>query len=343
MTLSLTKMRPRRLLQGLLRHFGYQLIRNTRPPVLQGHSHDSVSAMPSTLRNTLSIDNPRLTDLRERYASTKLPMLTHTWWTNDYVKKSVDLTHFRGDNAYVWQTRHMKGLPEVRYFLYANDVLQRDQLGLFELLSDDGAFGSFTYQFQRFPALSRDLLDSVNELNFLQRHAAISEIVDLQILDIGAGYGRLAHRSIEALPNLQIYYCCDAVPESTFLSEFYLQYRHCEAKAKVIPADQLAMLNGKSPHLAVNVHSFSEMCLTAIEGWLDLIQDLAVPWLFIVPNDSEAFLSMEQDGTRREFSDSISSRGYHLVAKEQVIADPDVRRLVGVQDHLFLFKRDIRA
>ena len=53
------------------------------------------------------------------------------------------------------------------------------------------------------------------------------------MLDIGAGYGRLAHRMSAAFPQLEDYCCVDAVPESTFLSEYYLRHRGCTPPARV--------------------------------------------------------------------------------------------------------------
>lgn len=326
----------RRLIQQVLRRFGYQLVRHTRPPRSIGIHHEP-SALPEQLRTTLRRDHPRLLELRRRYAAARLPILDHTWWTEDYVDQSVDLAQFRGDNAYVWQTRHMPEAAALKYYLYATDVAARDALGLFGRLDEDGAFGCWVYRSGRFPALSRDLLDSVNELNFLQRHAGVADIANLAVLDIGAGYGRFAHRASEALGSLARYFCTDAVPESTFLSEIYLKYRQCR-NVHVVPADELQSLEGVHLDLAVNIHSFSEMSLRAIEGWLDLVARLRIRRLFVVPNDAEAMLSVEADGSRRDFESVITGAGYRLAAVEPAIADRDVRELVGVNDHLFLFE-----
>jgi hypothetical protein len=327
----------RRWVQAVLRRFGYQLVRASAAPERSlGLSHPETRVDPA-VRERLRPDHPRLLELRQRYAAARLPMLAHSWWTPEYIGQSLDLAHFRGDNAYVWQTRHM---PEahLRYYLYAQDVAARDALGLFPRLAEDGAFGCWVYRSARFPALSRDVLDSVNELNFLERHAGLTRAPGLNVLDIGAGYGRLAHRSCEALPNLGRYYCTDGVAESTFLSEFYLEHRGCR-QASVVPADELGRLDGVRLDLAINVHSFSEMSLAAIDGWLELLQGLRVPRLFVVPNDGTALLSMEADGSRRDFEGALEHRGYRLAACEPAIADADVRQLVGVADHLFLFER----
>ena len=56
----------------------------------------------------------------------------------------------------------------------------------------------------------------------------------LRLLDIGAGYGRLAHRLAESVPATEIM-CTDAVPASTFLSEFYLRFRGVDNRATAVP------------------------------------------------------------------------------------------------------------
>jgi hypothetical protein len=51
--------------------------------------------------------------------------------------------------------------------------------------------------------MTRDFLDSVAELNFLERRPAISQRTAVVLVDMGAGYGRLAYRSVVALPSIE--------------------------------------------------------------------------------------------------------------------------------------------
>jgi putative sugar O-methyltransferase len=326
---------------AVLQIFGYQLVRNTIPKHLVSLSHAGNCVLPDGYETLLDEGNPVLRDLRIRYKNLQSPMADHTWWTQEYINSDLKLQNFRGDNAYVWQKRHMGEDVAARYYLYARDVEGRDRLNLLSQLSEDGVFGSLVYRFHRFPALSRDLLDSVNELNFLQRQAAITEISNLTILDIGAGYGRMAYRCYAALPNLARYYCTDAVPESTFVCQVYSDFRKCGDKIAVVPLDQLSSLDGKRIDIAFNIHSFSEMNLTSIEAWLDLLCRLNVQRLFLIPNDPDALLSIESDKTKRDFLPSILARGYMMVANEAVIEDDDIRNLVGVHDHMYLFTRTL--
>jgi hypothetical protein len=162
---------------------------------------------------------------------------------------------------------------------------------------------------------------------------------DFTVVDIGAGYGRLAHRMVECVPGLKRYLCVDAIPESTFLSDIYLRYRKVDHKAVVLPLDEVAeRLPQERPDLAVNIHSFSEMPIAAIDAWIGLLARSGVPALLIVPNEGDQLLSLEDDVVRLDFSPVLRKHGYVLEAREPTVGDPDVRELVGVGDW-FLFYR----
>ncbi len=110
-------------------------------------------------------------------------------------------------------------------YLALLDVESRDKLGLLGQLDEDGLFGAWTFEFGDRPPVSRDLLDSVNEINYLDTQMGLSSIENLRVLDIGAGYGRLAHRMSPALPGLAAYDCIDGVAISTFLCDYYRGFR----------------------------------------------------------------------------------------------------------------------
>lgn len=319
--------------QSVLSSFGFQLVRAKKPAKLG----TSLEAGSSAVGSGLSTDDSRLAELRDRYAACDLPMATHTWWDAEYVSGDLNLDHYRGDNVYVWQHRHMAKTYHLKYFLALQDIAARDALGLLDRLSEDGAFGALVCDYHLRKGVSRDLLDSVNELNFLYRFARITESKALRILDIGAGYGRLGYRFHQAVDTLAEYYCVDAVPESTFVCQHYIDFRGCDDKVHVVPLDKLEKLPEHGLHLAINVHSFSEMCREAIGGWLSLVAERKIPYLFVIPNDGDAFLSMEADGKRLDFRALIESFGYGLVASEYVYESADVRELLNVHDKMFLF------
>lgn len=307
-----------------------------------GHGrHDGSRPLPAGLAAVLDDRNPDLQALRARYRGMDSPFKPGSFWRRSRRLRDLNLKYFRGDNAYVWQLRQVGDNARLKFFLLAQYVSALDTHKLLERTQEDGAFGCWTFDFQELPTASRDLLDSVNEIYFLDRHWGLLSRTDFTVVDIGAGYGRLAHRMVECVPGLARYLCVDAIPESTFLSDHYLRFRKADHKATVLPLDEMeAGLAAGRPDLAVNIHSFSEMPLSAIEAWIGLLARNDVPALMIVPNEGDKLLSLENDYLRLDFGPVLERHGYVLAAREQTVADPDVRDLVGVGDWFMLFTRD---
>jgi hypothetical protein len=302
-----------------------------------------VTTIPTQSTTAPNTEDPILAELRERNAALDSPLSpAGPLWDTAYRQKEIDVAAFRADNAYLWQTRHGYAGPHPRltYLLYAHYLDQTDPRGLLERLGEDGAFGAVTIAHTRPPLLSRDLLDSVNELAFLDRTCHLFDQAALTVLDIGAGYGRLAHRMIQAGAPLRHYLCADAVPESTYLCHWYLHHRGVAHTAQAIPLDHLHQrLAGVRVDLAVNVRSFTEMPATVISAWLDLLDDLAVPTLFVVPNDSNYLRSREHGGTRHDMIPDLRRRGWRITLDEPFILDPDIRAFTGRNEHHMLLSR----
>lgn len=292
---------------------------------------------------------PRLQQLRERYAKVKLPIALHSVWGSrgrtqdsaDIGWGTVELRKFRSNSAYIFSyLRNDPFVSRLVYFIFADAVRRKDPEGLMQRLDEDGSFGCQTCEYPGIGRVSRDLLDSVIELNFLHKHLGVLGRDDLRVLDIGAGYGRMAYRMLTANPKLSGYTCTDAVPESTFLSEFYLKHRGLDQKARVVPLDEIEAHFNQKPHydLALNIHSFSECTYAAVEWWLTQVTTLGIRYLMIVPNESEEFLATEADFSKRDFLPLLNKLGYRLKAKEPVFGDPAVQELMSVRDHMFLFE-----
>lgn len=329
-----------RLLQRLLGRVGYRVSPMTAEEArYSGTSFDPSQPLPAGVEQDLRADHPRLQELRDRYARFECPAGVHGQWRDQWVASSVDLRYFRGDNAYVWQYRQALSNIELKTFTTLRYLRERDRHGLLERLEEDGRFGCWTFQFSDRKVVSRDLLDSVNEMLFLGEHADLFGRAGLRVLDIGAGYGRLAYRMATALPNLERYSCVDAVPQSTFLCEYYLRHRGCEGRTQVLPLDEFERRTAPGGFdLAVNVHSFSECTIGAIAWWIQQLVRLKVPTLFIVPNDADRLLSTEGGGEGVDFLPLLTEAGYELVRCEPIYADPDLPRLLGISDHFFLFR-----
>jgi SAM-dependent methyltransferase len=281
-----------------------------------------------------------LRELRAAYGRLDAPVRARSVWKPSLLDAQLDLRYFRGESPYVWQYREWPRAMALKYFIFAGYVRGRDKRNLLARLGEDGAFGSWTFTYPGHGRVSRDLLDSVNEISFLDRHLGILDQPRLRVLDIGAGYGRSAVRMSQATPNLADYCCVDAIPESTFLCEYYLRHRRVSPPARTVPLHEIeTALEPDSFDLALNVHSFSECTFDAVAWWIDRLAALRVPDLLIVPNDRDELLSFEPDGTRRDFRFLLEDAGYQLAVSEPVIDDPAVQELLRVPDQFLLFHR----
>jgi putative sugar O-methyltransferase len=291
-------------------------------------------------------DNPRLVELAQRYAGH--PASSRSRWSREFVERQVYLRRFRDDSAFVWSRRDAyvsDGTRKVRratrainYVLSAYYVRTVDALGVLERSVEDGSFGNRLVPVDAQLSVSRDLLDSALELNFLERHLHVSGRPSFQILDVGGGYGRLAHRAAETFPNARVL-CTDAVPEATFIAEYYLGFREVREHATALPLDELGSLSPGQVDLATNVHSWSECPLSAIAWWLDFLADRQVPRLMIVPNDGERLLSLEEDGQRLDFAPLLGERGYTLAVREPKFGETSCQRFGVYPTHYHLFVR----
>ena len=303
----------------------------------RGHSGRGVTAAD---RAALRATNPDLVALRRRYAGIDDVMGASPFWRPDYIT-AEDLLYFRGDNCYVWQFQDGNA-PEkyVLTYLYLKSI---DTLGLFDVLTESGDYGVFTFptgeadQRGGPKLVSRDLLDSVCELLFLDRTLQISRWPGLRVLDIGAGYGRLAYRAVTAFNTIDTYFCVDAVPESTFLCQYYLS-RKAAAPAHVIAFDDQEVLIPEPIHLAVNIHSFSECAIEAVNYWVSRCAELKIEYLFIVPNASAQGGKALRliDGT--DFSPLLARHGYRLWHSEPKYANPEVQRYGVSPKWYYLFR-----
>ncbi len=303
----------------------------------------SGAPLPAGAAEALRADHPRLLELERAYRDLDSPLAQDPVWTQELLA-TADLRQFRGDNPYVFQLRG-RNLNELGYavsYYCARRVAEIERLGLLDRLEEDGLFGVHTFAIDG-RRISRDLLDSALELAFLERHLGISQGPRRTILDIGAGYGRLAHRGATAFRDAVDWLCTDAIATSTFLSEYYLGFRGLTAgsgaPARVLPLHDLAAaLRPGEVDIAVNIHSFSECPLPAIDAWLALLATNRVGYLMVVPN---AVAHEGPDGITMltnaggNFSAIVRRHGYALVASEPKYPDPIVQEYgIGPAAHL---------
>jgi hypothetical protein len=303
--LSLTSV-ARKAADGVLSLFDLQLVRkSTFASANRLILEEPAPPIPPESEAYLQWSNPFLAELRSRYA--RHPAAVHSQWSPDFIAQRVDLRRFRGDGAYVWQGPQFS---ENKYLMTAYFSKTIDRLGIFDGMMEDGMFGAYAFRFHG-KVVSRDLIDSVMEINFLHENFGPRK---LAVLDIGAGYGRLGHRLSEAMPSADPVFCTDAVAESTFICDFYLRYR--KARATAIPVDEVeSLVKDGVIDLATNIHSFSECTAESISWWLAILRNARIKYLFIVPNRNEHLLSTEADGKRLSGSDLLAQFGYRLRLK----------------------------
>jgi len=254
------------------------------------------------VRNYLVPSNPRLLRLIEEYRT--IPCGMHSMW--ETWPDRVDLQNFRRDGDYLGQLENTDAAKYRKTFDYVAAADRCDYLIRFR---EDELFGVVSFEIGGRP-ITRDLLDSVLEISFLRRVLGLMRSDEVKVLDVGAGYGRFAHRFTAAFPSSYVY-CVDAVPQSTFLCEFYTQFREFSKRARAVSLGRLDEIPA-GIDLAVNIHSWSECTLESINFWLDRIVALGTRYLFVVPHTAEG-LSMERDRSGICFWPTIEAHGFDLV------------------------------
>ena len=228
-------------------------------------------------------------------------------WNRRHTKE-VNLRNFRSDNAFVWQKRNY-GLSQLE--AAARIAIDLDESKLIDIIVEDGSYGAETYIYEG-RVFSRDLVDSILELNYLFKcfPSGVGKI-----LDIGAGYGRFSYRALEVGFTKQAV-CVDAVPIGTLTSKVYLDEEIQNNKAQVIGVDELHKLKNHEIDLAINIHSFSEMSLSAVNLWVEFLNSIQVPWLFVVPNPPTLSLN-----NLTSFEDILKSKGFEVFDCREKYAD----------------------
>lgn len=202
------------------------------------------------------------------------------WNPNTSYIMNTFTPYFRGENAYVWQ--ECQGDNRETYAKYYEKIKAIDVLDkLLDKTKEDGSYGCISYNIDNV-IVSRDLLDSILEIYFLK--SCFSNLNELKILDIGAGYGRLCKRYTDCFPGSQ-YFVTDAIPYSTYCSNLYLGNNNnnvinlfdIEEKLKTIKID-----------MAINIHSFPECNINDVEWWIKLINSNKIKYIFFVPNSPDS-------------------------------------------------------
>jgi hypothetical protein len=269
--------------------------------------------LPPGAEDHLRRDHPRLLELRARYDRYAKEFQSPSW-SKSAMEQQSDLLTFRDDSPHTLQIR--SGVNPGQSLLTAYYAREIDSLNIFSGLSENEYFGVYGFDFNG-KLISRDLVDSVIQINFLHRHMNLGGRPNATVLDIGAGYGRLPLRLSQALPNLKNIWCTGGVAESTFICEYYLTLCGVDPRVEVFALDEVAgKIRGAHIDVVTNVQNFTECTLASIEFWLFILAAATVEYLLIVPDQPGELLSTELDGSRRDFLPLIEAHGFRLMAQE---------------------------
>lgn len=262
----------------------------------------------------LTRDNPDLLALEVAYHDFMVANgLEHSLWQK-HQNVGIDIANFRSDGAFLGQGA-IRGIQQYQNMVdYIASIDSEDYLH--RLIEDD----AFAVEAHDLPLpsgetlkVSRDLLDSILEIYFVREALRLETgYLPERWLDIGSGYGRFAHRLATINPDLSIH-CTDAVAISTFLCDFYLNYRGVANSAHVVPLHHFeAAFKPGDFDIACNIHSWSECGIDAINWWLDRLVQLQVPFLFLVPHDPR-FVYVNPDGYVGSFRQALADHGYKII------------------------------
>lgn len=240
--------------------------------------------------------------------------------------KDIDLTQFRADNAYVWQTR---GVSLADFALSALWAERSDSFDLLDRTRESGDFGVECVRIDG-RLWSRDLIDSILEITFLMENLPSGALDAMTIVDIGAGYGRLLSRLADVTGSPRLL-GVDGIALSTAICRTYVRHLGIDSRVSVLSLSEADKLE-RGIDLATNIHSFSEMSLEAVCWWLDWLVDRGTKYLFLVPNQPGPSLD---DGT--DLAPHISQRGFNLKAQRMKYADPFIGEHALYQAHYYLF------
>lgn len=183
----------------------------------------------------------------------------------------------------------------------------RDDWGLLDALEEPALGGGDVVLVDGKP-VSLDFLQSIEEFYSVREALGFDKDASVVLCEIGAGYGRLAHVTLSALPNAT--YVVVDLPESLIVSQYYLKSLYPRAKVALYPEsaevlasgtlashrlvfllpDQMRLLPRGSVDGVLNVYSFMEMRREQVERYFDLIENLDVRALYLKQHKEEANL-----------------------------------------------------
>lgn len=176
----------------------------------------------------------------------------------------------------------------------------------------DAEFGGLVRETKACGPVTRMWLDSCVEVDFIMRHLPTVP----RVLDIGAGYGRLA---VALYPFSDAYFCVDAVPISTEICRSYIG-RFQPGVTVLSLGTFVQRPENLKVDLAVNVHSWNECSYAQVARWLQVLEHLRVKYLFTVSNGhlSGGKSAYATWGGKGNSFRPLLEKQYELIAEEEI-------------------------
>jgi putative sugar O-methyltransferase len=176
-------------------------------------------------------------------------------------------------------------------------VVQRDAMHLFDRIQEPAVGNPFTVNYKN-RALSQDLCNSVHEFYSISQD--IKDKKEINVAELGAGYGRLAYVFLKALPGVS--YCIIDIPPALYIAQEYLSevfpnekifkfrpFNSFEdvrkefesARIKFILPHQAELLPKKYFDVMVNVSTLHEMSREQIKNYIGQMDRLCKGKVYI--------------------------------------------------------------
>jgi hypothetical protein len=222
-------------------------------------------------------------------------------WQEWQKKAQASVSNFAAESVYVSQNSY----SEERFNEVAKEVAAFPPVDIGGK-SRDSEFGARVVQ-TALGGVTRMWLDGNVEIEFIRRNMP-GFLQKSSVLDIGAGYGRLA---VMMRPLVKEYTCVDPVKVSTAICRDYT----ARFSPTVITLALDEFVNGGAQYdLAINIHCWNECTLEQVDAWVRVIAERKIAFLFTVDHGcpSAAYNSWTNTGSFRP----VIEKHYRMVNEE---------------------------
>jgi putative sugar O-methyltransferase len=193
-------------------------------------------------------------------------------------------------------------MAESAYARSAWDVIGRTvPVAYFDRFEESAVGAPTAFDFEGHVLSAGGIVNALTSYRIVEACARLGlEGRPLRMLEIGAGYGQVAHQLLQQL-DVETYAVCD-LPENAFLTAYYLQVNHPDRQALFAGADESmggtpGLAFAIPPHLhrlegtydvIVNSYSFQEMTLDSVRDYIGFAAERLNPDGFLYSLNAHA-------------------------------------------------------